>query len=408
MGAKTAVKKTVSLLLALVLMLAATNFMPLQIRAEDSGDSQERLEQLQRELEEIRKRIDELNKSIREGTNAAEAARQKKLALEREAKILEEQVALKLEEIARKTAEIDKKMEEIAQKQQEYDENDQLFRMRVVAIYKMNSAGILSTLLSVTSFSEFLTLSKYLQQISKSDTEFLDMLTAQKTALEKTKAELDEMLVALEAERAELQQKLDEYKQSMAEQDAIISEAMQAVAEAEAAREEEYRQRQTAQDELEDVWRDLGGSASGQYIGGALAWPVPAFNGAGYITSWYGWRTLYGRPDFHTGIDISGANAYGRSIEAANAGTVVKVVTGSNVGYGNYIIIDHGGGIKTLYAHLSSVDVSYGQFVARGQHIAAMGSTGNSTGPHLHFELRLNNVEKQDPFPYLTGQKELY
>ena len=404
MANKKVFRRVLSVLLVLALLASGIVYTPVSVFAQTD---QQRYEELQRELEEIQRRINELNRQISAGENVYEAARQKKLALEAEARILEEQITIAEAEITRKEAEIETKTREIFQKQQQLDENDRLFRERIVAIYKMNNAGILSTLLAVTSFTEFLTLVKYLQLISQNDTAFLDMLSTQKDEMEAARAELQTMLDTLEAERAEMQEKLDEYKRSIAEQEAVMSETMKELDELEQKRREAYAERERAQEEMEEVWRSLGGSGSGVYVGGALLWPVPAYNGSNYITSSYGWRTLYGQQNFHTGIDIAGAGCFGSAIVAANAGTVVYVVNNSNVGYGNYLIIDHGGGNKTLYAHCSEILVYVGKEVYRGEPVAKIGSTGNSTGPHLHFELRINDTQKVDPYPYLAGQKDL-
>ena len=126
---------------------------------------------------------------------------------------------------------------------------------------------------------------------------------------------------------------------------------------------------------------------------GAMIWPL-----AGSITSDFGWRThpITGAQRFHSGIDIGGD--YGDPIYAAQAGTVEYA--GWISGYGNAVIINHGGGISTLYGHCQSLDVSTGQSVAQGELIAACGSTGNSTGPHCHFEVRVNG-EPVNPLAYL-------
>ena len=127
--------------------------------------------------------------------------------------------------------------------------------------------------------------------------------------------------------------------------------------------------------------------SSGSYVGGEFTWPVPGYSS---ITSYYGWR--FNNTDFHTGIDISGGGIYGKNIVAANSGTVIKANTTytPGVGYGIYLMIDHGGGMSTLYGHTSQLYVKQGDHVEKGQVIAAVGSTGWSTGPHLHFEIRQN------------------
>jgi murein DD-endopeptidase MepM/ murein hydrolase activator NlpD len=117
---------------------------------------------------------------------------------------------------------------------------------------------------------------------------------------------------------------------------------------------------------------------------GALTWPAPST----YVTSSYGYRNhpIFGTSRFHSGVDI--AADYGDPIAAADSGTVIYSDWMS--GYGYTVIIDHGNGISTLYAHNSSLYVGNGQYVNKGQQIAGAGSTGYSTGPHLHFEVRVN------------------
>ena len=131
--------------------------------------------------------------------------------------------------------------------------------------------------------------------------------------------------------------------------------------------------------------------------GGSWGYPV---GGSTYISSGYGNRSAsISGWSFHGGIDIAGGGIYGRPVYASRGGTVIAAVW-SNSGYGNYVIIDHGDGYASLYGHCSSLAVSTGQTVSKGQHIANVGSTGNSTGPHLHFEIRKNGV-KVNPANYL-------
>ena len=133
------------------------------------------------------------------------------------------------------------------------------------------------------------------------------------------------------------------------------------------------------------------------YIGGQLAWPVPGYT---RITSKYAMRVhpITGQYKLHTGVDIGAP--MGANFVAANDGTVVKA--GMNAAYGNMVIIDHGGGISTLYAHGSEILVEVGQTVKRGDAVLKVGSTGYSTGPHAHFEVRINGVTT-DPLPYITN-----
>jgi murein DD-endopeptidase MepM/ murein hydrolase activator NlpD len=145
--------------------------------------------------------------------------------------------------------------------------------------------------------------------------------------------------------------------------------------------------------QIQGLIQGSGSTGTGNY-GGELFWPTN-----GPIVSGFGYRThpVYGTTRFHSGVDIGAA--CGQPIFAAEEGTVLSA--GYNGGYGNATVIDHGGGLSTLYAHQSSIGVSSGQKVSRGQQIGLVGTTGLSTGCHLHFEVRVNG-EPVDPVPYLT------
>ena len=152
-------------------------------------------------------------------------------------------------------------------------------------------------------------------------------------------------------------------------------------------------------DELMAASRQVGEMIRGSHYNvqpsgsGAMIWPI-----SGPITSEFGWRThpITGDQRFHSGLDIGGE--YGLPVHAAQSGTVTYA--GWISGYGNTVIIDHGGGITTLYGHNQSLAVGEGQVVSQGQVISYCGSTGNSTGPHCHFEVRQNG-EPVSPYGYL-------
>lgn len=143
--------------------------------------------------------------------------------------------------------------------------------------------------------------------------------------------------------------------------------------------------------------QDSNQSGGSQNTGSTLTWPVPGYY---TITSSYGnrWHPVHNRYAFHTGIDISGSGVNGKNVVAAADGVVI--LSEYYGGYGNTVIIDHGGGLQTLYAHGSQLLVSAGQKVTRGQAVMKVGSTGVSTGPHLHFEVRINGSHT-NPLPYL-------
>jgi murein DD-endopeptidase MepM/ murein hydrolase activator NlpD len=157
--------------------------------------------------------------------------------------------------------------------------------------------------------------------------------------------------------------------------------------------EEAVAQLEAESAQIQGLIQGSGSTGAGNY-GGELFWPTN-----GPIVSGFGYRThpVYGTTRFHSGVDIDGA--CGQAIFAAEDGTVLSA--GYNGGYGNATVVDHGDGLSTLYGHQSSIGVSSGQKVSRGQQIGLVGTTGLSTGCHLHFEVRING-EPVDPVPYLT------
>ena len=271
---------------------------------------------------------------------------------------------------------------------------------RVRAIYMHGQLNYLEVILGANSFSDFANRVELLKRVIRSDYNLILEIQKQKAAIEAKKAQLEEdkrQLDALAAEaektqkeiaakKAEQQKVLDAAKSNKAaaaqmEQDlnaqlaSVRNLIQQRLAAAEAAR-------QAAQQASSD---EGGGGSDDNYVQGtgAMGWPC-----SGPITSPFGYRThpIFGTTIFHAGIDI-GVD-YGTPIHAADSGVVVY--SGWISGYGNAVIIDHGGGVSTLYGHNQSLAVSEGQSVSKGSVIAYAGSTGNSTGPHCHFEVDVN------------------
>ena len=281
---------------------------------------------------------------------------------------------------------------------------------RVRAIYMHGQLNYLEVILGANSFSDFANRVELLKRVIRSDYNLILEIQKQKAAIEAKKAQLEEdkrQLDALAAEaektqkeiaakKAEQQKVLDAAKSNKAaaaqmEQDlnaqlaSVRNLIQQRLAAAEAAR-------QAAQQGSSD---EGGGGSDDNYVQGtgAMGWPC-----SGPITSPFGYRThpIFGTTIFHAGIDI-GVD-YGTPIHAADSGVVVY--SGWISGYGNAVIIDHGGGVSTLYGHNQSLAVSEGQSVSKGSVIAYAGSTGNSTGPHCHFEVDVNG-SPVNPMGYL-------
>lgn len=342
--------------------------------------------------------------------------------LEEAIALLDKSIAESEERIALLEQVIAEKESDITAKQQEYDDQFAGFLQRIRVLYMNGTRSDLERLLSASSFSEMLTRFESRKHIADHDRALLETLSAQKQELERTLTGVEEDKSELEGKRDELTQDKQTQEDTMDEIEATRDEiaamkadleTQQAAAdklakqyenEANSAKQKEAEilaQMQQYKAEMDTILRELAKISGGtEYIGGEFQWPLPGYSDL-YSTfnesrSYYAGGKWHN--DVHTGIDISGSAVYGKPIIAANSGTVYAA-SWSNVGYGNYVIIDHGGGISTLYGHCSSLAVSKGATVTKGSVIAYVGATGNVTGPHLHFEVRVNG-NAVDPMQY--------
>lgn len=405
---------------------------PQQVAARSISEMESEQEAIQSKVDAANDKIDELQGKIDAEEEYQQTLTEQITLYKEQIQLFDDQIAALEVEIENKNAEIDQLEDDIVQleddiaaKQVEIDDTFELFKTRMVALYQAGETSSLAMLLSSSSFGDFVTNIRLMQAVSQSDEQLVDKLKTQKAEQEETKAEVevtkgeveealaqvkeDEEAIILQREQKKVAQSGLEtaYKESKTAQEDM--EALKAQYEddlASALAEEQkvedeiqafYAEQARKQQEAQQAAQANGSSTSTnipQVSAGDLSfrWPLPGYS---YISSPYGSR--WG--GFHTGIDISGGGVYGASIVSAEAGTVI--LAASHYSYGNYVIVDHGGGYSTLYAHMSSIACSVGDYVTKGQTIGYVGSTGNSTGPHLHFEVRINGAS-QNPQSYVS------
>lgn len=279
-------------------------------------------------------------------------------------------------------------------------------KIRIQFMYEHGSMSFLEILLSSSSFSEMLNKAEYIEQVSAYDRQMLNQYEVTKVKVEKLEKELSDQKQILETVRADVQKQQDEMKGLIDEKKEEISEYETDIANKEKAIKE-YEDMIAEQDGIIGALEVAVASAkkkqqqmgvsnnSASYGGGTFCWPAPSYT---RISDDYGWRThpTLGVQQFHNGVDM--ASPSGSPILAAADGVVVAA--SYNATMGNYVMIDHGGGLFTIYMHASALFVSSGNVVSAGDEIAAVGSTGRSTGPHLHFGVRLNG-SYVSPWNYL-------
>ena len=365
--------------LALLVCLSPASFA----LADETEELESQLEDLQKQAEKQQAETDRLSERI--GT-VSEQLRE----LSADVKEAETEYKAIASELEATELRIEENQELLEETERELADKVALLRTRVRNVYMHGQVSYIDVLFGAKDFSDFLTRMDLFKRIIASDYALVQTVQESKRVVEETRAALEKQRAEEERLTKDAEEKHMELLIKKHDKDKLL-EMM----------EYDREVSQRAYDELiaasQEVERLIQASRYRyQFPGGgsgAMIWPL-----IGEITSEYGWRThpIYGDARYHSGMDIGGD--YGDPILAAAAGIVTY--SGWISGYGYAVIIDHGGGISTLYGHNEALAVAEGQTVSQGQVIAYCGSTGNSTGPHCHFEVR-EGGEPVDPMGYL-------
>lgn len=391
--------------------------------------SQAEIDDLQKKLDALEQQAQEQQDVINDLTSQKARFITRKLALDNKIEInrqmielIGEQIEIYDEIIAEKQAELDKALEkETAQ--------TELLRSRIRAMEENSTYSYASFIFDSSSVTELLSrigdvndimhYDKTLEEeymaaredvesIKKSYEEARHEQELLQKELDTKQAELDAQVEAAYTMIADIETLSDDAQaeyDAIAEEEAKAEETLQEAIRKRAAEQAKYNQNNNSNNGGGGNSGGSGGNSGGGGSSGGgsatslsnLQWPVPSCT---LITSRFGYRVAptTGASTYHGGLDIGAG--MGASIVAAGAGDVIYA--GANGGYGNCVMLDHGNGVVTVYAHMSSIGVSYGQYVTAGQYVGAVGSTGVSTGPHCHFEIRINGAQT-DPAAYFSG-----
>lgn len=339
----------------------------------------DKLTDAQKQKKTVDKKISDLTKQKKSEEKKLKSAKEQKEEVESAQKRERQEYQDLLNQIGeydQGIAELDGSIEE---SQQEYNNKLELLKVRLRVMYENSDFTYIDTLAESKSVTDFLERLELVSTISKKDKEIIDGIKQAKRDIEFKK----QLVVG---EKEQVQGKADEallninnLNASRASLDVKIKEINTRLDKLEAEEDKLISQSNALVNQIKSLQK------KGAYAGGSMTWPCPS---SSKISSYYGNRLhpILKKYKMHTGIDISASQ--GSSIVAANKGTVM--MAGWQNGYGYTVVVDHGGGITTLYAHCSKLLVSVGKTVKAGQTIAKVGSTGMSTGPHLHFEVRKN------------------
>lgn len=370
----------VVVLVSFTTVVIADDLMDLQNRKNELNnqitEANEQVENIQIELTDTLKQIDNLDQKIETYQGQVDELNGKLETLQNQIKTAEEKLT-NLEnnyKIQRKT-----------------------FQNRIVAQYEAGDVQYLDVLLSSNTLSEFISNYYLIGEIAKYDRNLLDNIDRQKNEIEKIKTTLTEREKNLKTVKENKEKTATALENAKVIKNSYAKQLTDSEKETQAKIAEYQRELDNLEAQIVTITSIKVGE---DYVGGEFAWPAPGYS---TITSKYGMRVhpILKTHRVHSGTDI--AMPMGAYIIAANDGVVTKAGY-SSTGYGNMVLIDHGGGVSTLYGHGSEILVQTGQTVKRGDIIMKAGSTGWSTGPHLHFEVRING-QHVDSLPYITGKK---
>lgn len=368
-----------------------------------------RIEQRKSAKLALQNRRKELEKELNSTMSNFNEEEGKKKNLDSQIEVLQNLIDESTQYIEELENEISALEEEIRQINEDMDRKVVLLKNSLASIYVAGDTTTLDIILGAKSFEDFLDKADIVRSVSQTIQKLIDDLKSdlrdresKKQEVEKAKADKESEKEDLEKNRIDLQRLVDESqaildklgdtaqacRREIDENDAEIKAIDDEIAKEQRRVEEERKRRaEAAAQQKAAQGSKQKDTAAPAVASGGYTWPAPGYS---HITS--GFNDCENRSHVHGAIDIGGdgkrGSIYGASIVAANSGTVIMARTCG--GYGNCVVVDHGNGVTTLYGHLSSISVSKGQNVSRGQVIGKAGSTGFSTGPHLHFEYRIN------------------
>lgn len=406
-----------------VCMISIPMAIPTTVSAEDSiSDLEQQLQQLEQENQKYQKILDDTKSDIAE-------KEEYKSALVSKVQVLDEKIAVTREKISSLNDDIKEKQDAYDKGLSEVEDQFDALANRLRILYMSGNATDLEIIFGAKDFSDLIDKMELVKSLANSDKELiseiqtkLDELSTKKESLEADKKDLETQQASLKSDQDEFNKLISDndeilknlYASNSEAQNSLESAALQSD-EIEAKISQYYAAQKAAAEHAAQASQSSsssssssGSSSSGSSNSGSssvivpsgsgFAWPTPGFT---YLSSpWREDRETYN----HGGIDIAGTGIMGTPVVAAADGTVIasnsscthnwgkSYSCGCGGGYGNYVMISHAGGKMTVYGHLTSLTVSTGQSVSRGQIIGYVGSTGNSTGPHLHYECRLNGV----------------
>lgn len=342
----------------------------------------------------LQARKKELNKKLQEASKKVRKEAQNKEALDAKIKVIESQIDnsnIYINKLDEDIAEAEREIEKI---QNDIKEKIKVLKKSLRAIYVAGDASTIDIILGSKNFEDFLDKVDIVKSVSRTIKKLIDNLHSDLDQVEKKKKEISDTKEEKETEKKDLEKNKISLQELYDKSEALLSQLKESEKEAKKHVDQNDAEIKAIDERIRKYYEEQSKSKSKVPIKhkGKWVWPVKGFH---TISS--GFSDTSGRKHSHGAIDIAGRGIYGTPVVAAGSGRIIIANSGGwGGGYGNYVIIDHGDGKSTVYGHMSTVGVKVGQSVEAGEEIGKVGNSGQSTGPHLHFEYRVNGV-RTDP-----------
>ena len=347
-----------------------------------------KIEELQQQIKDAQAKKKIADQKAKQTAGNVAKEKEHQAAIDNQIDVTQNLISAQEKKISQLSSEIKTMEQKLVEQEAAIKTGVEEFKQRLRAMYVSGNDSVAAIMLGSTDFYDMLMKLELCKRVAKYDKDIITSLIDLKKEFEATKLDL-------ETKKADEEKTKSEYDANLTELNTLFeksSAAIQSLKKEEAAfraQSDEFKKKEEALDREVDRLIEQERLKNAVFVGGTFGWPVPGYY---TITSGYGMR--WGK--LHKGIDISGSGIYRKPIVAANSGTVIIAQNSYTPGYsyGKYVVIDHGGGYTTLYGHCDSLAVSVGQQVSKGDTIAYVGTTGYSTGYHLHFEIRENGVAR--------------
>ena len=372
----------------------SASLFTLMTSAADSSYSDATTAAYEAEIERLRHEQEELESTLSSIRGDQSRAAEYGEYLSKQISLTSDKIKVTQELISELNQKIEQKKEEIEQESENIERTYANFLNQIRISYEEADNSVLSVLLDSDGLADLLSRVERLSSLLDYDKRLKQKYEESKASLVAAKAVLEDSLAKQQKYSEELNADIQNNERLLAENEDYLNTLAMNEEHARNLLDQQIKEREKLDRELEEYIQEMIRLSEEQYDGGLLSWPLPKENYVG--TGRYGYGTLwaYGvlQVRYHNGVDLRAST--GTDVYSAASGTVQIATYNSTYGY--YVLVDHGGGVSTLYAHLSQLLVSPGQKVARGERIALSGNTGYSFGAHLHFEVRVDGV-RVDP-----------